>query len=276
MKSTTTGQRNGIQWTLWTQLDDLDFADDLALLSHSRNQMQDKRTRLESTTAQTGLKINKRKTELMRFNTTNNAAVTVGGEPIKEVESFVYLGSVIDQQGGTDRDVTAIVGKARGAFVMLEKVWASREISLETKLCIFNSNVKAVLQYGSETWCMTKTLRQKIHTFFNTCLRRIFQIRWPLTLSNKDLWERARQDPVAKQILKRKWGWVGHTLRKPATSTTRQAMTWNPQGKRKRGRPRNSWWRDTEAELKQQGSNWTDIARTAQNRVHWRMVVDDL
>ena len=140
---------------------------------------------------------------------------------MKEVESFVYLGSVIDQQGGTDRDVTARVGKARGAFVMLKKVWASREISLETKL--FNS--KAVLLYGSETWRMTKTLRQKIQTFFNTCLMRIFQILWPLTISNEDLWERARQDTVAKQILKRKWGWIGHTLRKPATSTTRQALT---------------------------------------------------
>ena len=42
MKSATTGQRNGIQWTLWTQLDDLDFADDIALFSHTQRQMQDK------------------------------------------------------------------------------------------------------------------------------------------------------------------------------------------------------------------------------------------
>ena len=69
--------------------------------------------------------------------------------------------------------------------------------------------------------------------------------------------------------LKRKWGWIGHTLRKLASSITRQALTWNPQGKRKRGRPRNSWRRDTEAELKQQGTNWTGAARTAQNRVRW-------
>nr|KAG5708303.1 hypothetical protein BaRGS_034334 [Batillaria attramentaria] len=40
MKTTTAGRKNGIQWTLWTQLDDLDFADDLALLSHSHSQMQ--------------------------------------------------------------------------------------------------------------------------------------------------------------------------------------------------------------------------------------------
>ena len=46
--------------------------------------------------------------------------------------------------------------------------------------------------------------------------------------------KRAGQEPVAKQILRRKWGWIGHTLRKAASSTTRQALTWNPQGKRKR------------------------------------------
>ena len=34
MKTVTSNRNNGIQWTLLTQLDDLDFADDLALLSH--------------------------------------------------------------------------------------------------------------------------------------------------------------------------------------------------------------------------------------------------
>ena len=45
MKETTSQGRNGIRWTLMgpnTQLDDLDFADDLALLSSTRQQMQAK------------------------------------------------------------------------------------------------------------------------------------------------------------------------------------------------------------------------------------------
>nr|KAG5689969.1 hypothetical protein BaRGS_033650 [Batillaria attramentaria] len=196
MKTTTAGRKNGIQWTLWTQLDDLDFADDLALLSHSHSQMQDKTTRLEATSAGTGLKINRKKTELMKINTTANTPVTVGGEPIREVESFVYLGSVVDGQGGTDRDVTARIGKARAAMVMLKNVWASKVVSIRTKLRIFNSNVKS-RRSGYE-----------------------------------ELWERAGQEPVAKQILRRKWGWIGHTLRKPAASTTRQALTWNPTGEK--------------------------------------------
>ena len=48
------------------------------------------------------------------MNTTANATITVGGKPIREVESFVYLGSVVDHQGGTDRDVTARTLKGRG------------------------------------------------------------------------------------------------------------------------------------------------------------------
>ena len=276
MKTTTTGRNNGIQWSLWTQLDDLDFADDLALLSHNHSQMQDKTTLLKTTSAGTGLKINRKKTELMKMNTTANAPITVGGEPIREVESFVYLGSVVDHQGGTDRDVTARIGKARAAFVMLKNIWAAGVISMRTKLRIFNSNVKPVLLYGCETWRTTQTMQRKIQTFFNTCLRRIYKIQWQEKIRNEELWERARQEPVAKQILRRKWGWIGHTLRKPASSTTRQALTWNPQGKRKRGRPRNSWRRDTEAELKQQGTNWSEMTRAAQNRVRWQGVVDGL
>ena len=37
MKTTTTGRNNGIQWTPLMQLDDLDFADDLVLLSHNHH-----------------------------------------------------------------------------------------------------------------------------------------------------------------------------------------------------------------------------------------------
>ena len=59
------------------------------------------------------------------MNTTANAQVTVGGETIREAKSIVYLGSVVDKQEGTDRDVRARIGKARAAFVMLKNIWAS-------------------------------------------------------------------------------------------------------------------------------------------------------
>ena len=102
--------------------------------------MQDKTTLLETTSAGTGLKINRKKTELMKLNTTANAPVTFGGEPIREMESFVYLGSVVYQQGDTDRDVTLRIFKARAAFVMLKNIWTSGGISVRTKLLMSSSS----------------------------------------------------------------------------------------------------------------------------------------
>lgn len=79
----TSGRKNGIQWTVLMQLNDLDFADDLALLSHNH-----KTIRLATKSAGTGLKINLKKTELMKINTTAQTPVIVGGEPIRKVESL--------------------------------------------------------------------------------------------------------------------------------------------------------------------------------------------
>lgn len=56
--------------------------------------------------------------------------------------------------------------------------------------------------------------------------------------SNERLCLFTNQDPIGKQIQKRKWGWIGHTIRKPAKNITKQALRWNPQGKRKKGRPK--------------------------------------
>lgn len=148
MKITITGKKNGIQWTLWSQLDDLDFADNLALLSHNHNHMQDHTTQLSVTSLETDLRINKEKTKLMRIKTLATIPVSIDGKLIKEVDSFTYLGNIIDKQGGTYSNVTARVGKARAVFIILKNIWASREIITTTKLRIFNSNVKSVLLYG--------------------------------------------------------------------------------------------------------------------------------
>ena len=138
-------RRNGIQWTLLSQLDDLDFADDLALLSHSHEQMQEKTDLLNLVSAQTGLNINMNKTKIMKANTKSKNVVTVGGEPLEETDCFTYLGSKIKQTGGTEEDTKARIQKARVAFLMLSKIWKSKLIKLKTKMRIFNYSVKSVL-----------------------------------------------------------------------------------------------------------------------------------
>ena len=42
---------------------------------------------------------------------------------------------------------------------------------------------------------------------------------------------------IENEIKKGKWRWIGHTFRKRPETIIRQAITWNPPGKRRRGRP---------------------------------------
>ena len=68
--------------------------------------------------------------------------------------------------------------------------------------------------------------------------------------SQKELWKCTKQPRIDLQIRKRKWGWLAHTLRKPSDDIARQALEWNPQGKRGRGRLRNTWRRTVLEEAK--------------------------
>ena len=276
MKTSTAEKRNGIQWTLWSQLDDLDYADDLALLSHTQQQMQEKTNIVAANSTRLGLNVHKGKTKLLKVNSNNTSPIILNGEALEDIDHFTYLGSIINKKGGTDADVQSRVGKARTAFLQLKNIWSSRDISLKTKIKIFNSNVKSVLLYGAETWRTTATNIKKIQTFTNSCLRRILNIRWPDTISNNELWRRTGQQAADLEILQKRWRWLGHTLRKPATNITRQSLSWNPQGKRKRGRPQNSWRRDLDADVKRTGHSWGQLERLAQDRDGWRALVGGL
>lgn len=125
--------------------------------------------------------------------------ITAGGQALEEVYQFTYLGKVIAVDGGTEEYVKTRIGKARATFNILNKIWKSKNISMKTKLRIFNSSVKTVLLYGSETWMTTMNIINKLQTA-NHCLRRILRIFWPNKICNINLWERTKQDTVEIQL----------------------------------------------------------------------------
>lgn len=75
-----------IQWHLTRRVEDLNYADDLALLSH---RLQDMRSKMEDLTIageKVALKVNAEKTKLVKVMTTQEAQVRMGQELIEEVE----------------------------------------------------------------------------------------------------------------------------------------------------------------------------------------------
>ena len=133
-----------------------------------------------------------------------------------------------------------------------------------------------MLLYGSETWRVITSTSTKIQTFINRCLRQILHLRWFDKVTNTDLWTRTEQQQMDVQIRQRKWRWLGHTLRKDPTNATRQALDWNPQGKRRRGRPRQTWRRSLQNELRNSNMSWEEAKTCARDRGKWRRAVEAL
>ena len=65
----------------------------------------------------------------------------------------------------------------------------------------------------------------KIQVFVNHCLRQILRVRWYDRLRNEELWRSTVQELIVQQIKRRKWRWLGHTLRKPTDNVTLKRAT---------------------------------------------------
>lgn len=268
--------RRGIQWGLEGRLEDLDYADDICLLSHNHADMQSKVDSIMEIAAKAGLRINISKSHVLRIGTQNNIPLHVNGKNFGEVEQVCYLGSILDKSGGTDADIAARISKASQSFGMLRHLWASKNLHLKTKLRIYNTNVKSILLYGSETWKQTRTTEHQLQTFVNKCLRSIMCYKWPDHISNQQLWNVTGQEPIITTITRRKWNWIAHTLRKPEQDVTRQALDWNPQGARRRGRPKHTWKRTVINEADSQNMSWKQIKVLSKNRVRFKAFLEAL
>ena len=197
MRRTTDGNLTGIRWKFTSKLEDLDFADDVALMSSTRQHMQNKSKKLEEESERAGLKINIDKTKIMKINPKNNDPIFLRGQKIEGVDKFTYLGATITPEGGGMGDLKNRITRARNTFTKLGKIWNNNKITRKTKIKLFTTLVTPVLLYGCETWKMNKGDNKLIDTFQNKCLRKILKIRWEDHLSNEEINERSGIRPVS-------------------------------------------------------------------------------
>ena len=160
-------------------MEDLDYADDIGMLSSSHKDIQEKMDKLTTTAPHLRLKLNTAKTKLIRNNyKTDNSIAITHNDGLGEVQDFAYLGSKITTDGGATKDAMARIKKASQNFAMLKPIWKSKQL-LKTKLRLYNSNVLSVLLYSSECRKLTPKLAPKLETFQNRCLWKILEVFWP-------------------------------------------------------------------------------------------------
>ena len=115
-------------------LADLDFADDIALLSNTLSQAQELLSRVEDAAATVGLHMNASKTKVMAFNTEESITLRTNDDnQLDQVDDFQYLGSWVDN---SEKDMKVRKALAWKACNKMQALWKSN-LSATTKIRFF-------------------------------------------------------------------------------------------------------------------------------------------
>ena len=101
-------------------------------------------------------------------------------------------------------------------------------------------------------------------------------IKWTDKITNEELWRITHEKSIENQIKRRKWNWIGHTLRKETGATEKTAVDWNPQGYRRSGRPKRTWRRVIEGEIRSTRRSWNKVKGIAGDCNAWKLFTDAL
>ena len=276
MRRVTVDQPRGLVWGLTARLEDCNFADDIALLSHNQKSIQEKTDRVDRAARSVGLKIHPSKSKMMKLKNRSTTKTIVPNVELEEVQDFKYLGSYISTDSNIEKEISTRIGLAAQAFNRLQSIWKSTALQTKTKLKIYRSNVRSVLLYASETWRTNKRLESRLRGFEGRCLRRILRIRWEQRVTNKEISRHTGINNIVEDVKQRRWRWFGHEVRMNKNRHPCAALRWTPPGKRKRGRPLGTWRRTIEEEMKAAGKTWNEVSWLAQDRDGWKKFVSAL
>ncbi|XP_065319097.1 uncharacterized protein LOC135927086 [Gordionus sp. m RMFG-2023] len=205
----------------------ISYADDIVVISKSIEETKNLLYLIETVSYRVGLRINFNKTVILPSpNAPSIQDFTVGGNTVKIVENIKYLGVILDNKGSCKDEMEMRILKARGAFYRYMKIWKASEISVFTRLRIFNSLIVPITLYGGDIWEANKTEIRRLQFFINNCLRTIHGIFYPRVISNLNLWRKSTHTPVNITLKKRRIQLLGHVIRNSDNNLVHDAITW--------------------------------------------------
>ena len=140
------------------------------------------------------------------------ASWKIDGETMETVTDFIWGGSKITADGGCSHEITRRLLLGREAMINLHSILKSRDITLQTKVCIVKAMVFPVFMYGCESWTIQPELR-RIDAFELWCWRRLLRVSWTTRRSNQSILKEINPEySLEGQMLKLKFQNFGHLM----------------------------------------------------------------
>ena len=253
----------------------LRYADDTVLVGDSEPALQELINEINKRGQKLGLNINIQKTKCMRISRLERKRMpklTINKQNIEQVKSFVYLGHLITDDGKCLQEIKIRIELARNTFAKMQSIISSRKLTIETRKRLIKCYVWSTMLYGAETWTLNKEAEKRIEAFEMWVFRRILKIPWTAKMKNEELLgvmdcKRSLLDSIKY----RKTVYFGHVVKHQ--SSQKIFLEGKIEGRKGRGRPRKTWYKNIEDWT---GMKFQDGSRIAQNRRSFKSIVVNL
>ena len=257
------------------RISNLRFADDIAFLTYGQPELQQQISQLHSISSRFGLKISTSKTEVQCISRQPpKLHINIDGTELTQVEHFTYSGGVISQDARCELDIRRRVSLATGVASSLNTVWESKDISMKTKVRVYEALVKSVLLYNSETWTMKRSDENRLHVFELAVLRRICGVRLRDRCRNEDIKARLEiKCDIVEAITRRRLSYFGHIKKKKPERLPARILHGWIHGSRPRGRPRKKWTDAVKKDCEDRDVTLIQACRIAEDMEEWKKMV---
>ena len=244
---------------------DVRFADDQGMIAGTEAGLQKIMDSLNETALKYGMKINTKKTKVMRVcKVGGEVKITINGARLEQVRSFKYLGHTITEDGRCETEIKCRIAQAKEAFGCRKEL-LTKSLKKETKIKIVRALVWTTLLYGSETWTLRKKDIKKLEALEMWIWRRMERISWTHKVTNEEVLRRVgTQRQLISVLRNRKRKWIGHVLREDGL--LKEVIEGRMEGKRLPGAPRKGML----DELKLKHASYADMKKIAEDREKWR------
>jgi len=200
------------------QIHSIRFADLIALLANSEEDMNQILNYLDLTLNKFKLMINAKKTKAMvvskKYDQSMTANIKLKNDRIEQVQEFCYLGSLITQENKSKEEIRRRIALAKHAFEKKKTLLTNKNLGIRTRKKFIITYIWSLLLYGCETWTIGNYERDRLEAMEMWLWRRMTRIRWIERKRNETILEEIGETrSMWTLIMKRKIKLVGHLLR---------------------------------------------------------------
>ena len=257
-------------------LNNLQFADNMAAVASSPEDLERSVSNFTSAYERFGLTVNIGKTKVLLQNTLENEEpvlnIRIWGKEVEHVTQFSYLGAVLSAEATSGKDVEKRIQAANVAYGRLGKrVLQNRDLLRTTKLMVYKAVVLTVLLYGCETWTLHMEDLKKLERFHQRKLKAIMNIRWQVKVSNISVLKRGRSQSMEAIVALHQLRWAGHIRRMPEERLPKRVLYCElTDGRRRIGAPCKPYKDQLKSSLKVCNIGHNNWETDAADRVLWR------